>query len=190
MKRYLIEVRGLVEGVGFRPFVYRTAIRYGLKGYVRNDSTGVFIEVEGKEKELNSFIQSLKDDKPRASEIHFINVKELEPLGYDSFKIEKSSGSDEKLPVIPPDLGICDECKSELLSPNDKRYYYPFINCTECGPRFSIVKDVPYDRINTSMSVFKMCEYCKNEYEDIMNRRFHAQPVACFGCGPGRLRTT
>jgi len=184
MKRYLIEVRGLVEGVGFRPFVYRTAVKYGLKGYVRNDSTGVFIEVEGKEKELNSFIQSLKDDKPRASEIHFINVKELEPLGYDNFKIEKSSESDEKLPVIPPDLGICEECKSELLSLNDKRYYYPFINCTDCGPRFSIVKDVPYDRINTSMSVFKMCEYCKNEYEDIMNRRFHAQPVACFDCGP------
>jgi hydrogenase maturation protein HypF len=184
MKRYLIEVRGLVEGVGFRPFVYRTAIKYGLKGYVKNDSTGVFIEVEGKEKELNSFIQSLKDDKPRASEIHFINVKELEPLGYDSFRIEKSSESDEKLPVIPPDLGICEECKSELLSPNDKRYYYPFINCTDCGPRFSIVKDVPYDRINTSMSVFRMCEYCKNEYEDMMNRRFHAQPVACFDCGP------
>ena len=184
MKRFLIEVKGLVEGVGFRPFVYRIAVRYGLNGYVKNDSTGVFIEVEGNKRKLDSFIRDLKSERPRASKIYFMDVKELEPLGYDSFKIERSSGSDEKLPVIPPDLGICNDCKSELFDPGDKRHYYPFINCTDCGPRFSIVKDVPYDRINTSMSVFKMCGYCRNEYDDIMNRRFHAQPIACFDCGP------
>ncbi|MGC8870418.1 MAG: carbamoyltransferase HypF [Brevinematia bacterium] len=184
MVRSYVEVKGIVEGVGFRPFVYRVANELGLSGWVRNDSSGVYIEVEGTEEQIIKFVDILKKDYPKASEIFSIDCRYIEPRGDSGFKIEKSSYSEEKLPVIPPDIAICEKCKEELFCEDNKRFLYPFINCTDCGPRFSIIEDVPYDRVNTTMRDFEMCLFCKEEYEDVLNRRFHAQPVACFYCGP------
>ncbi|MCX8028956.1 MAG: carbamoyltransferase HypF [Brevinematales bacterium] len=183
-KRLLIEINGLVEGVGFRPFVYKLANELKLGGYVKNDSTGVYVEVEGDSNKLNEFIEILKSSHPPSAEIFYIKIKEKPTKNEKDFKIIQSTSGNKKLPVIPPDMAICQHCKIELHTPEDKRFYYPFINCTNCGPRFSIVEDVPYDRVNTSMKEFTMCSFCKKEYEDIQNRRFHAQPVACFECGP------
>lgn len=184
MVRVFIEVKGVVEGVGFRPFVYRSAKQFNLSGWVKNDSKGVYIEVEGEEKNVIEFLSVLKRDYPKAAEIFSIDYKYIEPKGEKEFRIKKSSHSKERFPVIPPDIAICEKCKKELFDENNKRFFYPFINCTDCGPRFSIIKDVPYDRVNTTMNEFEMCEFCESEYKDIINRRFHAQPVACFSCGP------
>lgn len=184
MKRFLIKIEGLVEGVGFRPFVYRVAKDLGLGGWIKNNTYGVEIEIEGKEDKIDIFLKTLREKKPKSSEIFSIKVSEIMPLEENEFKILPSSEGNSKLPVIPPDLSVCDNCKLELLNPEDKRYLYPFINCTECGPRFSIIEDIPYDRENTSMKEFKMCEICRDEYKNIFNRRFHAQPIACFECGP------
>lgn len=184
MKRVFVEIEGLVEGVGFRPFVYRIAKEIGVSGWVKNDSRGVYVEVEGDENKINKFLNALYSSYPKAGEIFSIATKELPVKGDIDFVILPSTKSKEKFPVIPPDIAICDNCKNELLSQDNKRFFYPFINCTDCGPRFSIVEDVPYDRVNTSMRYFEMCDFCRNEYEDVVNRRFHAQPVACFECGP------
>ncbi|MEN2998807.1 MAG: carbamoyltransferase HypF [Brevinematia bacterium] len=183
-KRFLIEVKGLVEGVGFRPFVYRVAKKLGLGGWVKNDTKGVLIEVEGKESKIEEFLNTIKTLHPKASEILSIHISEIPSLGEKEFSILQSVKSKEKFPIIPPDIGICDKCREELLNRSDRRFLYPFINCTDCGPRFSIVEDVPYDRNNTSMKEFEMCPTCKEEYENIRSRRFHAQPIACFTCGP------
>ena len=184
VSRFFIEVKGLVEGVGFRPFVYRNAKKLGLKGWVKNDSKGVYIEIEGRLESIEKFLEILKGNYPKVAEVFSISATEVKVLGDRDFIILPSTVSEEKFPVIPPDIGICEECKEELFSPENKRFLYPFINCTNCGPRFSIVNDVPYDRFNTSMNEFKMCDFCEFEYNDIENRRFHAQPVACFECGP------
>ncbi|MFN4244879.1 MAG: carbamoyltransferase HypF [Brevinematia bacterium] len=182
--RFFVEVRGLVEGVGFRPFVYRIAKKLGLSGWVKNDSKGVYIQVEGEVENIEKFLEIIKNDYPRVAEVFEVKVREVEVLGEKEFRILPSTSSQDKLPVIPPDIAICSECRNELFDVENKRFYYPFINCTNCGPRFSIIRDVPYDRCNTSMNEFEMCYFCRDEYNDIENRRFHAQPVACFECGP------
>ena len=186
MKAIRIRVNGVVQGVGFRPFIYRVAHDYNLKGYVKNlGDAGVEIVVEGEEDEINSFLHSLKSRAPPLAKIDEVNYREI-PLNYfDSFTIEESSreggGGDS---TIPPDVAICDDCLRELFDPKDRRYMYPFIVCTNCGPRFSIIESLPYDRVNTSMNEFPMCRDCRREYEDPLNRRYHAEPVCCEECGP------
>ncbi len=184
MKRYRLKITGIVQGVGFRPFVYRVAIEEGLRGFVKNNSSCVIAEVEGDEKKLDRFLQKLRVKNPPASRIDSIEIQELGPVLYRDFRIIHSGSDSRRDIVIPPDIAICEDCKREVLDPSDRRYYYPFINCTNCGPRYTIIKDLPYDRVSTTMNEFEMCDICRREYEDPMNRRFHAQPNACPECGP------
>ncbi len=184
IKRLRIALRGAVQGVGFRPFVYNLAKDLGLKGFVINNSQGVLIEVEGNEDKLVSFLLRLHREKPVLAHIFSQEVEELNPTGYREFSIKKSSSEGHKEVFILPDVATCDECLKELFDPADRRYMYPFINCTNCGPRFTIIEKLPYDRPNTTMKVFAMCPDCKKEYENPKDRRFHAQPNACPLCGP------
>jgi len=184
IKRLSIFVRGAVQGVGFRPFVYRIANELQLKGFVLNSSAGVKIEVEGFQKSLNIFLFKLQNEKPRLAIINSIESFYMPAFGYKEFKIEESSDEIEKTTLILPDFAVCDDCLKEMFDPNNRRYLYPFINCTNCGPRFSIIEKLPYDRPNTSMKNFVMCDDCKKEYENPADRRFHAQPTACPVCGP------
>ncbi|MDI3475864.1 MAG: hydrogenase maturation protein HypF [Thermococcaceae archaeon] len=192
MKAYQVHVQGIVQAVGFRPFVYRIAHEHNLRGYVKNlGDAGVEIVVEGREDDIEAFIEDLYKKKPPLARIDRIEKKEIPPQGFDRFYIEKSSkggkGGDS---IIPPDIAICDDCLRELFDPADKRYMYPFIVCTNCGPRFTIIGDLPYDRENTTMKEFPMCDFCRSEYEDPLNRRYHAEPTACPVCGPSyRLYT-
>ncbi|MBE3578360.1 MAG: carbamoyltransferase HypF [Caldanaerobacter subterraneus] len=178
-----INIFGIVQGVGFRPFVFNIAQKYNLKGIVYNNSSGLYIEVEGEEKDIEAFIREIKKNPPSLSVIDEIQVREVEVKEYKDFKIVGSKEDGGFVPVSP-DMGVCEDCLRELKDPKDRRYRYPFINCTNCGPRFSIIEDIPYDRAKTSMKVFPMCEKCSREYHDPHDRRFHAQPVACFDCGP------
>lgn len=180
-QRAKIEVKGIVQGVGFRPFVYNLAESLGLKGYVTNTSEGVTIEVEGYG--ISDFVERLSIEAPPLSRIIDLRVYHLPIKGYSDFKIIESRDNG-RFTLISPDVSVCDDCLRELLDPKDRRYLYPFINCTNCGPRYSITLSIPYDRPNTTMSVFKMCEECLREYHDPKNRRFHAQPNACPSCGP------
>ncbi|TCK06599.1 carbamoyltransferase HypF [Phorcysia thermohydrogeniphila] len=182
--RVKVFVTGLVQGVGFRPFVYRLAKELGLKGYVLNSELGVVIEAEGEKEELHTFLIRLQKEKPPIAKIFSLEYKFLEPVGYKDFEIRKSEKGGEVKVSVLPDLATCSECLKELFDPKDRRYRYPFINCTNCGPRFTIIEELPYDRPNTSMKEFKMCEKCLSEYEDPTDRRFHAQPNACPECGP------
>ncbi len=180
-KRVRIFVKGIVQGVGFRPFVYNLAELLGLKGYVINSSKGVTIEIEGDK--IDSFIHKLKNEAPPLSQILSVEIIELPYHGYKDFRIQESK-DEGSFTLISPDVSICNDCFNEMLDRNDRRYLYPFINCTNCGPRYTITKCVPYDRPNTTMAVFKMCKDCFREYDDPRNRRFHAQPNACPVCGP------
>ncbi|WP_340695787.1 carbamoyltransferase HypF [Hydrogenobacter thermophilus] len=182
--RLKINLKGAVQGVGFRPFVYRIATELGLKGWVINDSSGVEIEVEGKEEVLQKFLLRLSEEKPPLSHIYSQEIEYLDDAGYNTFEIRKSKGEGRKEVLVLPDIATCDECLRELFDPADRRYLYPFINCTNCGPRFTIIEKLPYDRPHTTMKLFTMCEDCHKEYEDPANRRFHAQPNACHMCGP------
>ena len=186
MKAYIIHVNGVVQAVGFRPFVYRIAHENDLKGYVKNlGDAGVEIVVEGRERDVESFLRDLKTKKPPLARIDRIEKREIPPQGFPEFYIEKSSrGGGAGDSIIPPDIAICDDCLRELFDPTDKRYMYPFIVCTNCGPRFTIIEDLPYDRENTTMDEFPMCDFCRSEYEDPLNRRYHAEPVCCPVCGP------
>lgn len=184
VKTVLIKVNGIVQGVGFRPFVHRLAMKYGINGSVRNTSGNVIIEAEAGPSAIRSFITAIKKGKPPASRIFSIRItKKNKNIHSRGFKVVKSVYSGD-VKLVPPDLKACDECIDEFNDPNDRRYHYPFINCTNCGPRFTIIKDTPYDRPNTAMSGFKMCPECKKEYKDINNRRYHAEPNACPACGP------
>jgi len=174
----------VVQGVGFRPFVYRLAQKYGLTGYVLNDSRGVEIEVEGEEGNLKLFLEEMKSSPPPLAKILTIKVQHLPPALFTDFRIKESRTGEEHSTLISPDIGICEDCLRELFDPGDRRYRYPFINCTNCGPRYTITRDIPYDRPNTSMAVFPMCPECQREYNDPADRRFHAQPNACPACGP------
>ncbi len=182
--RLKIRVKGTVQGVGFRPFVYRLAKSLGLKGFVLNDTLGVLIEVEGAKKRLDEFLVRLEKEKPPVSRIYSLEFKFLPDKGYSEFEIRKSQNAKGTEALILPDLAVCRDCIRELNDPKDRRYRYPFINCTNCGPRFTIIEKLPYDRKNTTMKKFKMCPECQREYEDPTNRRFHAQPNACPKCGP------
>jgi hydrogenase maturation protein HypF len=177
-------VRGVVQGVGFRPFVYNLAQRHHLSGFVGNNSNGVFIEIEGDNQSLESFCHELQHNPPPLAHIESITVETLNIQYSHSFTIVISETQAGQHTLISPDLSICDDCLRELFDPNDRRYRYPFINCTNCGPRFTIIQDLPYDRPLTTMRDFPMCKSCAAEYHDPTNRRFHAQPNACPDCGP------
>ncbi len=183
----LIHIEGVVQGVGFRPFVYRIAKSNNLKGYVKNlGDAGVEILLEGDESSKDNFLHLLKTKAPPLAKIEKTYLSYIEDQGFDDFVIAPSSKT-EKLggdSIIPPDIAICDDCLEELFNPTNRRYMYPFIVCTNCGPRFSIIEDLPYDRNNTSMRDFPMCEECREEYEDPLNRRYHAEPICCNECGP------
>jgi len=178
-----VSVRGVVQGVGFRPFVYRLATRLGLGGTVRNTARGVEIEVEGAAGVLRRFVDKLVAEAPAAAHIDDVRVEDVEARGHADFTIERSHDGDGLLPVAP-DIATCPACVEELLDPADRRFGYPFTNCTACGPRFTIVRAVPYDRPNTTMTAFTMCAECRAEYDHPGDRRFHAQPNACAACGP------
>ncbi len=180
-----IEVRGVVQGVGFRPFVLRLALNHQLKGFVLNDSNGVSIQIEGPPETTRQFLNDLRTTPPPAAHISSIETQELPLQNFSNFEIRKSLGVTTHRSVpVSADLNVCQDCLHELWDPKDRRHLYPFINCTNCGPRFTIVKDVPYDRPNTTMSAFPMCQQCRLEYEDPLDRRYHAQPIACPQCGP------
>ena len=179
-----ISVRGVVQGVGFRPFIYQLAWEYGLKGWICNTSGDVTIEVEGKSDRLAQFLTRLKETPPPRSHIEDISVTEQRTNGYPDFEIRHSQPRKGEYQLISPDLATCDACRAEIFEPGNRRYRYPFTNCTNCGPRFTIIEDIPYDRPLTTMRHFKMCPDCQQEYDDPLDRRFHAQPNACPRCGP------
>jgi hydrogenase maturation protein HypF len=180
-RRY--RVRGVVQGVGFRPFVYSLAHQHGLGGFVLNDGEGVVIEAEGGAGSLDSFGASLQGEAPALARVEAVTAEPMRPGGEDGFSIVASRPTGATA-LIPPDVATCEDCLRELFDPSDRRYRYPFVNCTQCGPRFTIVRAVPYDRPNTTMAGFPMCADCHREYEDPADRRFHAEPIACPACGP------
>lgn len=178
-------ISGIVQGVGFRPFVYNLARSLGLKGTVCNSGRGVLIEVEGREELVHRFIAGVRSDPPFLARISNCSVTSQPLRGYETFEIIPTRGSATGESVVPPDVATCPECRREMLDPADRHFGYPFTNCTRCGPRFTIIKSLPYDRAYTSMAGFAMCADCAREYGDPSDRRFHAQPVACPACGPG-----
>jgi len=182
-KTFLIEIKGLVQGVGFRPFIYRLAKNYNLIGRVENRNDGVAIKITCKTTILKQFITSIKKSAPPAANIELIDIKQADEENFTDFQIVKSKTISDQITDISPDIAVCSDCLSDMKVQKN-RINYPFINCTNCGPRFTIIKDIPYDREKTTMNDFKMCSECKKEYSDIMDRRFHAQPVACSVCGP------
>ena len=184
MQRLRVTIRGAVQGVGFRPFVYRLATEMALRGWVNNSPQGVFIEAEGPKETLDDFLLRLERERPSLSFIQSLEYSLLEPAGYDGFEIRQSDAAGERSAIVMPDIATCPQCREELLDPRDRRHRYPFTNCTLCGPRFSIIQALPYDRANTTMRSFTMCPRCRREYEDPRDRRFHAQPDACGVCGP------
>ena len=184
VKRTKGAIQGIVQGVGFRPFVYQLAHRFNLAGYVINTSQGVLLEVEGPETRIGDFFEAIISETPPLARISALDRSEIPTLGEHSFKIKESRAGLGRSALISPDATICPDCLSELRNPNDRRYRYPFINCTNCGPRYTIIRDIPYDRPSTTMRKFEMCPACKAEYDDPSNRRFHAQPNACWECGP------
>jgi len=189
IKREQIRVDGLVQGVGFRPFVYRLAQDCKLRGFVNNTSAGALIEIEGSLQQLDAFRQRLTREAPPLANIVNVEHLEISPGCDSAFSIQISKKENRSKTFISPDVTVCDDCLSELFDPGDRRHGYPFINCTNCGPRYTIIKSIPYDRAFTSMNAFQMCEKCSAEYHDPESRRFHAQPNACAECGPQlRLR--
>lgn len=184
MKRIGIRVKGIVQGVGYRPFIAVLARHYQLTGYIYNDGEGVFLEVEGVDAKVNQFADTLTHEKPPLSRIDSVDVTDLSLCGDSEFVIAPSPEGVLKNTLIAPDTAPCAECVAELNSPTDRRYTYPFINCTNCGPRYTLIKTIPYDRPNTTMDAFPMCDLCKAEYTDENNRRYHAEPIACDTCGP------
>ena len=185
MERALIKIHGIVQGVGFRPYIHRLVREYGLNGNIKNTSSGVELELDGEKSDLERLVAEIPRRAPGLSVIESIEPQYGLPCaGFESFEIIKSKKEAFRNTLISPDICICDDCLRELMTPGDRRYHYPFINCTNCGPRFTIIKDVPYDRVKTSMCSFPMCPECDAEYHDIENRRYHAQPNACPACGP------
>lgn len=183
-RRQAIQVRGVVQGVGFRPFVYRLALEIDLAGFIGNDTNGVTIEVEGVEEKLRDFAKRLVNEAPPMARIDSVVTRDLDVLGGSSFRIVTSQVLGQVSTGIPADAATCPDCLREMLDPADRRFHYPFLNCTNCGPRFTITRRIPYDRPQTSMAVFPMCPACQAEYDDPLDRRFHAQPNACWVCGP------
>ena len=184
LHRLKVVVRGAVQGVGFRPFVFRLAHELGLQGWVNNSAQGVFLEVEGARGALEQFLLRLETERPPRSFIQSLEASWLDPVGYRQFEIRPSEPGGSKTALVLPDIATCPDCLREIFEPGNRRFGYPFTNCTNCGPRFSIIEALPYDRPRTSMKGFTMCPECQAEYEDPRDRRFHAQPNACPVCGP------
>ena len=189
MRHVHIHVTGIVQGVGMRPFVYREAMAHGICGWVLNAGDGVHIEAHASVEALDEFVTALSEHAPAAARVEHVAVEDLEPDAWDAddeqaFRIVASQDQTVHTTLISPDIATCDDCLRELFDPTDRRYHYPFINCTNCGPRFTIIRSLPYDRAATSMDCFPMCPECAAEYGDPLDRRFHAQPDACFDCGP------
>jgi len=185
VERVLISINGIVQGVGFRPFIHRTVKECGLCGFIKNTSSGVELELEGEREALEVFVRDLPEKAPKLAVIESISARYTQELvGYYGFEIRSSKTEAKRNTLLSPDVCICPDCLRELFDPRDRRYRYPFINCTNCGPRFTIIKDIPYDRAKTSMSAFPMCPDCDSEYHDIGDRRYHAQPDCCPDCGP------
>lgn len=185
MQRWRIDIEGIVQGVGFRPFVYQVALRCGLSGWVRNDSRGVTVEAQGEEQQLQQLLHALQHEAPPLAMISTCHQRTCAPLPNETgFVIHASADGSDRLALIAPDSHVCPDCLRELFDPADRRYRYPFINCTNCGPRYTIITRVPYDRPATTMADFPMCPACLAEYRDPTSRRFHAQPNACPSCGP------
>jgi len=176
--------KGTVQGVGFRPFIYNLARDLGLYGWVLNSTGGLEVHVEGQEEKVEEFARRVREEPPRLAKIASFHSEAVACQGHTSFEIRRSTGEEKTDVLVPPDTAICGDCRREVFDPADRHYLYPFTNCTNCGPRFTIVRDFPYDRANTTMSVFPMCPLCGEEYRDPADRRFHAQPVACPECGP------
>ncbi len=184
IRRIVVRIEGMVQGVGFRPYVYRLATRLGLPGWVCNSSQGVVIEVEGSEEILTQFLDALEKEPPPRARIERRDVHYKATVGYQSFEVRESRDSGGKSAIVMPDIATCPDCLREISDPTNRRFRYPFTNCTNCGPRYSIIRSLPYDRPNTTMNIFPMCDACRAEYENPTNRRFHAQPNACTECGP------
>ena len=182
--RKLVRVRGIVQGVGFRPFVYNLARSLGLMGYVLNSSAGVTVEIEGGGDQVEEFLSTLRHQPPPLAQIEEFTVSDLAPLGDTDFVIRHSVAEAGEFVLVSPDVATCDDCWRDFGDPANRRFGYPFTNCTNCGPRYTIIQDIPYDRPMTTMASFRMCGPCLAEYEDPTNRRFHAQPNACPVCGP------
>jgi len=183
IQTYLIEIKGLVQGVGFRPFIYRLAKRYGIKGWVSNTNEGVKIGLNADKDALARFLENIEKGSPPASDIYSISSQLVAKEKYDDFTIRKSEDISDRITQISPDIAVCKDCLEDMRS-QPHRIKYPFLNCTNCGPRFTIIQDLPYDREKTTMSSFEMCKDCRAEYDNVLDRRFHAQPVACNRCGP------
>jgi hydrogenase maturation protein HypF len=182
--RVCILIRGAVQGVGFRPFVYRLAVEIGVAGWVSNSGDGLCIEAEGLKDALDCFLIRLHREHPPHASIHSLEYSYLDAVGYADFEIRESQANTAKNTVVLPDIATCADCIRDIFEPSNRRYLYPFTNCTNCGPRFTIIERIPYDRSNTTMQHFSMCRNCRQEYEDPLDRRFHAQPNACAECGP------
>lgn len=180
-----LTVIGVVQGVGFRPFVYREALSHHITGWVLNTTEGVIVHAEGQTSDIDTFAIALSERAPLAAQVREINIEEVPVEGFQDFEIRFSQDKEvEETTLVSPDLATCDDCVAELFDPKNRRYHYPFINCTNCGPRFTIMRSLPYDRAQTSMRPFTMCPDCQSEYDNPLDRRFHAQPDACFECGP------
>ena len=180
-----LTVIGVVQGVGFRPFVYREALSHHITGWVLNTTEGVIVHAEGQTSDIDAFAIALSERAPLAAQVREINIEEVPVEGFQDFEIRFSQDKEvEETTLVSPDLATCDDCVAELFDPKNRRYHYPFINCTNCGPRFTIMRSLPYDRAQTSMRPFTMCPDCQSEYDNPLDRRFHAQPDACFECGP------
>jgi len=185
IERRVIAVGGTVQGVGFRPYVHRLATARNLSGFVRNDTAGLTIDVQGDAHALEDFLSTLIDHPPPTAVIQMVNSSSAPVRPYRGFEITDSARPALSTPTnISPDIAVCDECLRELFDSDNRRFRYPFINCTHCGPRLTIINGVPYDRSQTTMRAFEMCPACRREYEDPTDRRFHAQPIACAECGP------
>lgn len=184
MKCFEIRVEGIVQGVGFRPYIFRIASDMELNGFVRNDTEGVFIKICSEKKTAGQFIKEIKNNPPPLSIIKSISLKISPSEKFDTFEVVQSRITKKREAFIPPDTALCQNCHKELLDPGDRRFHFPFTTCTHCGPRFSIISDIPYDRKNTAMESFPMCRDCRNEYEDPSDRRFHTEPTSCPVCGP------
>lgn len=185
MNAYEIRIKGIVQGVGFRPFVYKLAINLNINGFVKNDEEGVYILCCCHKQIFDEFINEIKENPPLLAKIHSLDFYEIKTdKNYTNFTIEQSINNNNKTTLVSPDISICEDCIEDILDENNFRYEYALTNCTNCGPRYSIIKTVPYDRINTSMAEFKLCKTCEQEYKNPLNRRYHAQPIACNTCGP------
>lgn len=183
-RRVAYRIEGIVQGVGFRPFIYTLSLHFGLKGFVLNNTLGVYLEVEGSDEALCLFDEALYAKLPPLARLDFVEKTPLDPIGYASFEIHHSEVGESKSSLVLPDMALCDDCMRELLDASNRRHHYFFINCTNCGPRYSIIRTVPYDRPNTSMQPFVMCDACQEEYTNPLDRRYHAQPISCATCGP------